>query len=247
MDRSTAILGLGLVALMAGAASAAPFTYAAKTRYADVAFSWSAEAGMVPALVRRFRAQLATAKARTAKCGHEESAIRIRTGGEAIACSSSTKITTSGQTGRLLSLARSDWAFTGGAHGNGGTSALLWDRKRGRRIAFGDLFRSTDGYPPAFRTAYCRALELERAKRRGPDYPPSTIPEFARCPAWAELALIPASARHRGRFDTIHLIAAPYTAGPYVEGEYDIAVPSTRALVAALKPEYRGSFAAQPQ
>ena len=65
------------------------------------------------------------------------------------------------------------------------------------------------------------------------------MPEFDSCPKFSELALIPAVSKHRGRFDTIHLIAAPYTAGPYAEGDYDIALPVTGRLVAALKPEYR--------
>ena len=38
-------------------------------------------------------------------------------------------------------------------------------------------------------------------------------PEFNSCPKLADLALIPADSKHRGRFDTIRLIAAPYLAG----------------------------------
>ena len=97
------------------------------------------------------------------------------------------------------------------------------------------------------RDPYCRALAAERKKRRGGDNEPSPVPEFDACPKLSELALIPADSSHRGRFDTIHLIAAPYTAGPYSEGDYDIALPVTGRLVAALKPEYRDSFAAQRQ
>lgn len=224
------------------AALTAPFSTAYKSRYAEVDFAWSAEAAQVPALVRRFKAELAQEKTKTIHCGKLESEVRIKSGSEGIACSSSTEIATEGRTPRLLSLSRTYYAFTGGAHGNGGTSGLLWDRRLGKEIAFAALFAKN--YGAVLRAPYCRALDQERRKRRGPDYAPSTISEFDSCPKLADLALIPADSRHRGRFDQIHLVAAPYLAGPYAEGEYDIALPITGAFIAALKPEFRTSFSA---
>ena len=229
----------------AGATDARPFSYSSKTNFADVDFSYSAEAAASPALVRRFKAELAKERTATVTCGRQETEVRVKTGGQGIACASSTKIATSGQTGRLLSLARTYWAFTGGAHGNGGTTPLLWDRARGKEIKFASLFSSANGYANILRDPYCRALNRERKKRRGDDYQPSSMtPEFDACPKFSDLSLIPAGSL---RFGQIHLIASPYTAGPYAEGEYDIALPVTARLVAALKPEYRASFDAQRQ
>ena len=242
------MLGLAATALagstvIVGAVDARPFSSASKTKYAEVDFSWSAEAGAVPALLRQLRTQLTREQSKTASCGKAESEARISTGGQAIACTSSTKVTTSGQTARLLSLSRAYWAFTGGAHGSGATTALLWDRKQGREIKFGSLFQRPDGYAPVLRTTYCRALNAERKKRRGDDYQSSSITEFDSCPPFADLALIPSDKRRLRRFDAIHVIAAPYTAGSFAEGEYDIAVPVTPKLIAAMKPEFRASFA----
>ncbi len=245
MKRVALLLALPL--LVAAAADARPFAYMSKTRFAEVDFTYSAEAAAIPALVKRFRADLARERTRTAACGREETKIRVESGSEGIACASTTGITTSGQTPRLLSLASAYWAFTGGAHGNGSTSLLLWDRHAGKEIAFDSLFAARDGYTKALRDPYCRALAAERKERRGDDYEPGGVPEFDVCPEFSELAVIPADSRHRGRFDTIHLIAAPYTAGPYAEGEYDIVLPVTGRLVAALKPVYRDSFVAQWQ
>jgi len=45
-----------------------------------------------------------------------------------------------------------------------------------------------------------------------------------------------------GIIDQISFVASPYVAGPYVEGAYEIALPVTSAIIAALKPEYRSSF-----
>jgi len=232
--------------LMATSADDRHFSYASKTKYAQIDFTWSTEAAAVPALVRRFQAELRKAQVKTPQCGKEESAIRIKTGGEAIACATTVKIATMGQSPRLLSLSRENWAFTGGAHGNGATTGLLWDRAQGREISFASLFLSTNSLSQ-LRGPYCRALDAERNKRRGVDYQKSTITEFDTCPKFSDLALIPSDSAHDGKFDQVHLIAAPYLAGSYAEGEYDIALPVTRQLIAAMKPEYRASFEAQRQ
>jgi hypothetical protein len=234
-----------IILATAAAVDAKPFKFESKTRYAEVDFAYSREAAAVPALVKRFQADLARERRRTVACGKAETKVRVDSGGEAIACSSSTAITTSGQTSRLLSLARAYYAFTGGAHGNGATTPLLWDRRSSREIRFESLFATADGYSAPLRDRYCRALNAERRKRRGPDYQPSSmVPEFDSCPKFSELSLIPAGSP---RFNTINLIAAPYTAGPYAEGDYDIALPVTARLVAALKPQYRSSFEVQRQ
>ena len=248
---SRGILQVCIAAFLAAnaseAAEARPFSYKSKTRYADVDFSWSTEAAAVPLLAKRFRAELAKERSQSIQCGRAETEVRRRAGSQGIACASSTKITTSGQTSRLLSLSRAYWAFTGGAHGNGGTNSLLWDRRQAREIGFGSLFSSPNGYVNVLRQPYCRALDRERKKRRGAGYQPGGVPEFDSCPKFSYLSLIPADSKNRGRFDRIHLIAAPYTAGSFAEGEYDIALPITPRLIAALKPEYRASFEPQRQ
>ena len=240
---------IGAAGLPAASAEARPFNYEYKSKYAEVDYSWSPEAAAVPALVRRLRAELAKTQASSIECGKAETAVRQETdsGLKSLACSSSTKITTSGQSARLLSLTREHWAFTGGAHGNGATNALLWDRKLGKEVRFGSLFSPANGYARALRGPYCRALDEERKKRRGSGYQPGAVAEFDACPKFSDLALIPADSNRNSRFDRIHVVAAPYTAGSFAEGEYDIVLPVTRALTSALKPEYRASFEVQRQ
>lgn len=239
MKRAAFVLFL----LTAASVGAKPFSFTSKTRFAEIQFSYPPEAAAIPSLVSKFKADQAKQRSSTLSCGKQESAIRIRTGGQAIACSSITKYTTSGQSPRLLSLAKSYYAFTGGAHGNGGTTPLLWDRRRAAQVSF-TLFTAPNAYASVLRDPYCRALKAERAKRRGGDTKPSPVPEFDACPKFSELSLIPSGTP---RFNQVHLIAAPYVAGPYVEGEYDIALPVTSRLIPTLKPEYRASFAAQRQ
>ena len=43
-------------------------------------------------------------------------------------------------------------------------------------------------------------------------------------------------------FDRIGFQIAPYEAGPYAEGTYEITLPVDGAVMRALKPQYRASF-----
>ncbi len=243
MDIIAFALGLSIVGSPAAATASLSLSYHGP--FATVDYSWSKEAAEVPQLVKLFRAGFEKEKSESIRCGKEESAIRIKTGGMAIRCESSTKITTSGSSERLLVLARQYWAFTGGAHGNGATTPLVWDRRLGKEISSTSLFLPGGGYQAVFKAPYCRALDRERKKRRGDDYQPGMVTEFDTCPKFSELALIPGSSSPGLKLDTMHLIAAPYVAGPYVEGEYDIALPVTKRLIATIKPEYRSSFQVQ--
>ena len=147
-----------------------------------------------------------------------------------------------GQTERLVSLVASTDTFTGGAHPNHTSSALLWDRPGQRQVQFADLFDSAEGLSGAVRTQYCKLLDAERASRRGGEVLDG---DFAACPPLAELTVFPADSDGNGRFDTVQLIADPYVAGPYSEGDYTVSVKVSPALVAALKPEYRPAFEVQ--
>jgi hypothetical protein len=65
----------------------------------------------------------------------EDKASRAKDGFDFHQYSSTTTFETAGQSPRLLSLREDGWSYTGGAHGNGGTAALLWTgpiRKRSR-------------------------------------------------------------------------------------------------------------------
>ena len=156
-----------------------------------------------------------------------------------------TKITTAGQSARLLSLRVDTYAFAGGAHGNSSTRSLLWDQAADREIRLSALVGRRGGFVQPFRAAYCRGLEAQRRKKRGGSG--KLGGEFDECPAFSELALIPADSNRNGRFDHMLFVASPYVAGPYAEGEYEVSVPFSAAQLAQLKPEYRASFEAQRQ
>jgi hypothetical protein len=122
---------------------------------------------------------------------------------------------------------------------------LLWDRRQNREVSFGALFTRNRAFSALTRMAYCKALDAERAKRR--EGMKLDLAEFNECPKFTDLAIAPVDKNKNGRFDTLDFVASPYVAGPYVEGEYNIRLPITRQLIAAIQPGYRASFEAQRQ
>ena len=144
-----------------------------------------------------------------------------------------------GESARLISLEGSLAWDSNGAHPNTSTKALLWDTDLDRQVAVGGLFSSGGAFAARTRTSYCKALDAERTRRREGE---KLEGEFAQCPAYKELAIMLVDRNHDKRFDHILFVAPSYVAGPYVEGEYEISLPVTANLVAALKPIYRSSF-----
>lgn len=150
--------------------------------------------------------------------------------------------TLAGQTPRFVSLVADTDAYTGGAHPNHTSSALLWDRSSHQQVQLDQLFQSAEGFEKAVRPQFCRLLDAERLKRREGE---TLDGDFSKCPAFSDLTILPAGGSGDARFTTIQLIADPYVAGPYVEGPYEIDVAVSAELIAAVKPEFRGDFEAQ--
>lgn len=148
------------------------------------------------------------------------------------------------ETPRLLSLSSQGYDYTGGAHGMPFYDALVWDRQAERRLLAEKMFRSEQALSDAVRPAYCRALDAERRKRRGGE-PAASIgadDPFNACPKVSESTLLLGSS-DRKAIDRLGFVIGPYVAGPYSEGAYELTLPVTPAVVAALKPEYRAMFA----
>jgi hypothetical protein len=129
--------------------------------------------------------------------------------------------------------------YTGGAHGNSGFDALVWDREAGAALAPEALFRSEAALQDALGGAWCKALNAEKRKRMGGDFSEDS---FFPCPPIADLTVLLGSS-DKQRFNRIGLIAAPYVAGSYAEGPYEITLPVSPAVLAAVKPEYKAAFA----
>jgi len=142
-----------------------------------------------------------------------------------------------------LSLEASVQTYGGGAHPNHDFASLVWDRKAGRALDPLDLFVSADALDAALHVRYCAALDKERAERREQSIEEVRHDDIWACPGVADLALVLESKEGKG-FDTLSLLAAPYIAGPYVEGSYETELPVDKAVLDAVRPEYREAFRA---
>ncbi|MEO7635350.1 MAG: DUF4163 domain-containing protein [Sphingomicrobium sp.] len=210
----------------------------------EFSYSWPAQAAAITPLDRRFRANMATALRSAQATARDEQKLTREQKRPFNRQYFAMAWTSTGQSKRLLSLQYDLGEFTGGAHPNSNNGVLLWDRALAREIAADSLFARSGGLAAATRANYCKALDAERLKRREGE---KLDGMFSACPKFSEVAIAPVDTNQDGRFDMLDFTAAPYTAGPYVEGEYAIALPVTAALIAALKPQYRASFAAQRQ
>ncbi len=143
-----------------------------------------------------------------------------------------------------LSLQSSVQTYGGGAHPNQHFDTLLWDRKQGRALAPLELFTSAEALDAALHERYCGALEKERAERREVSIAEVRQDEMWACPGVADLTVV-LETKGGKAFDTILLLAAPYIAGPYVEGSYETELAVDGAVLDAVKPEFRAVFQAK--
>jgi len=234
-----------LVALGSTAASSVPHKVVRDTPALDFRYEWSPEAVAIPQLDLRFYADAKKALAEAQKNAREDQLLAKQQKRDFNQHDYSMQWTTAGQTPRLLSLQSDIGSFEGGAHPNTSYGALLWDRAAKREIRIDSLFLRSAAFAALTRTRYCTALKAERNKRRQGEK--LDLPEFSACPKYEELAIALVDKNKNGRFDGIDFVASPYTAGPYAEGEYEIALPVTSQLIAGIKPDYRNSFERQRQ
>ena len=134
----------------------------------------------------------------------------------------------------LLAMDAGISAYGGGAHDALSYETLLWDRAAGRRIAFGDLFEDGNAAYALLRRQFCPAL-LAMQQERG-----HTAADALPCPDLAAqpIALVSES----GPIRTITVLLAPYVAGSFAEGPYEVVLPVTRDLLSLIKPRYRAAF-----
>lgn len=227
----------------AAAAEAVAFTDNAEKGEAkrEFAYSWPAEVSAVPELVERFTSE--RDKLLADQKGDWDEALREFGGSDCVACVSrgaEKSWAVVANLPRFLSLSAEIYAYTGGAHGNSGSTALVWDRETGRGLESRDVFTSPRALQDALGAAWCKGLGEERRRKMGADAPVED--GIFPCPPIADLTVLLGS-KSKTHFDRIGLIADPYVAGSYAEGAYEVTLPVTPAVLAAVKPEYKAAFA----
>ncbi|MEN9925009.1 MAG: hypothetical protein RL268_1135 [Pseudomonadota bacterium] len=216
-----------------------------KTQNPRYSFSYAypAAAAGIPALKAQLDNEMAKARAELASIAKEGESAAKAEDFEFNPFDQSTKWTVVTDLPGWLSLKRDYYEFTGGAHGNYGTGALLWDKAAGQARDVMTLFVSKAAFDAALRPAFCNALDKQRAERRGAPVDRTSGDSFDDCLAPSDVTVLLGSS-NKQQFNRIGLIADPYAAGPYAEGSYEVTLPVTPALLKAVKPEYRAAFAA---
>lgn len=153
------------------------------------------------------------------------------------------------ETGRLVSSDGMVWSFTGGAHGNPGFQAILWDRQAGREIAPIELFHADD--LTTLDRALCDAINAAKAARGGDQawdpspYRGEQAEGLWACPAALETPFSLAPGDAPGKAGGLVFLIDPYVVGPYAEGVYTAVVPAA-AFSALLSPEWADQFGGTP-
>lgn len=227
------------------APAAKAFALEEQTDLYEISYSYPAEAAAIPQLVQFFTTDIAKIRAELTKSAQSDYALRKKDGFDFNPYNSSTAYELAGQSPALLSLRKEHGEFTGGAHPNSYTGAILWDRAANREIKPSDLFADPSNMERLLTQRWCDALNKAREERRGE--PVGEGGMFDECPKLSEIAVIPTDKNRNGRFDTLALVASPYVAGPYAEGGYDLELAITAEVTGALKDAVRASFEVQPQ
>ncbi len=202
-------------------------------------YAYPAEAGVIPGLKAILDADLAKHRARLVKSAAEG---KLMAGKEGFPFNSYSfgkgwEVVT--DLPAWLSLSAGFSTYEGGAHPNHGFDAMLWDKRAGKMRSVLELFGSERAFAEAVRADFCKALDKERAERREGE----AMEGFDDCIDPAETVIILGSSNGKA-FDRVGFLIAPYLAGPYAEGDYEVTLPVTAALLARVKPQYRASFVA---
>lgn len=221
--------------------AAQPVTFARETDTFTFSYAYPAEAAAIPELASLLEAErakdLANLESEAAEAENDAKANDYPYNPHMMGLS----WTSTGNTAPLLAMLGEISSYSGGAHGNTGYEALLWDKAAGKRIKPEELFTDMNAALEPMRKPYCDALNAERLQRRGEYMSDDPDDMFNVCPPFSDLTVVPSAVGNDG-FDRIMFVAAPYVAGPYAEGAYEISVAVTRDTLAAIKPAYRPAF-----
>jgi Protein of unknown function (DUF3298) len=127
-----------------------------------------------------------------------------------------------------VSVVRSDYMNTGGAHPNSDVNTILWDSTAKKRISIRPFFVETADNGPTMKTmvrAIVASLNVEKKKRDASEtataeWYKSLEPELLKIGA---VTLAPSTEADKSSGLTFHY--PPYAVGPYAEGEYVAFVP----------------------
>ena len=153
-------------------------------------------------------------------------------------------LTLAGESGKLFSLKRTDFDWSGGAHPNTLSSGVLWDKAIKRTIGAADLFRKGADLT-VLDQALCTAINTAK-RARVPDSAVVTLGgRDGGCPRAFDTPFVLTPGTVPGKAGGLTFLIGPYQVGAYAEGPYEIALPAS-AFRSLLATAYADEFAGQP-
>jgi hypothetical protein len=145
---------------------------------------------------------------------------------------------------RYVSIVRSDYMNTGGAHPNSDVDTILWDKTSKKRISIRSFFTETADGGAAMKAmlkGVIESLNIEKKKRDASDtataeWYKGLEPKLLKIGA---VTLAPSTEPGKSSGLTFHY--PPYAVGPYAEGEY-VAFEPWESLKPYLTPEGTAIF-----
>ena len=132
----------------------------------------------------------------------------------------------------LLALAVRQVQQAGGAATTWSVGSLIWDRRGGRLLNFEELFEDAEAARALVNARFCGALRQARDAALGGS-------GHEDCPDLYFARLVPGA---EGRIVRLHFSFDPIDG--LDDGQFDVEVPVTADLIAALEPRFRPAFAA---
>lgn len=222
--------------------AAAPFGFQDKTPFAEIKLTLPQALKGQPDLHAQIYAR-EVAALRTFAEGAQADATEA--GAPGVAYSQEVELTPAHETGKLLSLKRTAFEFTGGAHPNTTTTGVLWDKAMKRVVGPAELFAKGADLA-ALDRALCDAVNREK-KARVPGAQTVALGGggMFSCPRLTETPFVLAPGSVGGKAGGLTFLIGPYQVGPYAEGGYEVTLPQSlfRDLFA---PAYADEFAGEP-
>lgn len=152
--------------------------------------------------------------------------------------------------GPYVSVLRTDFFFSGGAHPNTEVNTILWDTGTRKRVSVRPFLTETKDNGPTM-TALAKLIRnAVAAEKRARDIPIEDPSESQWLkgiqPSLLKLGpLALARSTEPGKSGGLTVHFSPYAVGPYVEGRYTVLIP-WRAFARYLSPEGRAVFGGDP-
>jgi hypothetical protein len=130
--------------------------------------------------------------------------------------------------GRYVSIVRSDYMDTGGAHPNSDVNTILWDSTADKRISIRPFFTETADGGATMKAMVKAVLASLTAEKKTRDAGESATNEWfkgvePKLLKIGAVTLAPSTVQSKSSGLTFHY--PPYAVGPYAEGEYVAFVP----------------------